>query len=146
MVAMRLTLIVVAALALGACNRTTFEKIPQLQINQAQKQFAEDWATKTMTAWDKGEYPQVGQEATREFRAGHNDEKRQQAAHKFVKGKVGKFQSLSFHEALRSKPPQSIVYRFKGDFERGEAEIRIVFDLEGKLNGHWIKPWRDKMN
>lgn len=141
----RLTLVLGAALALGACNRTSFEKIPASQINQAQKKFAEEWATRTMTAWEQGKYPQVGQEATREFRGIHNDEKRQRAIHKFVKGKVGKFQSLSFHEAVRTKPPQTIAYRFKGDFEQGEPEIRVVFDLEGKLANHVVKPWHDKV-
>jgi hypothetical protein len=145
MTATRLTLALAAALALGACNSTTFEKIPAGQINQAQKKFAEDWGNKIMTAWEKGQYPQVGQEATKEFRGGHNDEKRQQAVHKFVKGKVGKFQSMTFHEARRSNPPQTVVYRFKGDFEQGEPEIRIVFDLEGKLAGHFVKPWHDEM-
>ncbi len=143
---LRATLILGAVLALGACNRTTFEKIPASKVDQKQKAFAEEWANKIMTAWEKGEYPQVGQEATREFRAGHNQIERQKAAHKFVKGKVGKFQSLAFHEALRVKPDGGVVYRFRGDFERGEGEIRVVLDAEGKLNGHWIKPWRDQMN
>jgi hypothetical protein len=146
MTAMRLTLVVTAALALGACNRTTYEKIPAAKIDQKQKAFAEQWGNATMAAWEKGEYPQVGQEATRDFRAAHNQEGRQKAAHKFVKGKVGKFQSMTFHEALRTKPAPGVVYRFKGDFERGEGEIRVALDAEGKLNGHWIKPWRDEMN
>ncbi len=145
MTATRMTLVLSVALALGACNSTSFEKIPAQQVSESQKKAAEEWATKTLTAWDKGEYPQVGQEAIREFRAGHNDEKRARAIHKFVKGKVGKFQSLSFQEALRSQPPQTVVYRFKGDYERGEPEVRVVFDLEGKLAGFFIKPWHDKM-
>ena len=142
----RASLILGAVLALGACNRMTFEKIPAGQIDQKQKAFAEQWATNIMTSWEKGEYPQVGQEATREFRAAHNQVERQKAAHKFVKGKVGKFQSMAFHEAVRSKPPQTVVYRFKGDFEKGEAEVRVVFDLDGKLTGHFLKPWHDQMN
>jgi hypothetical protein len=146
MTTIRLTLVLGAAFALGACSGTKFEKIPAGQINQAQKTFAEEWGNKIMTAWEKGEYPQVGQEATRDFRAGHNQIDRQKAAHKFVKGKVGKFQSMAFHEALRSKPPQGVVYRFKADFEKGEAEVRVVLDLEGKIMGHFVKPWRDAMN
>jgi hypothetical protein len=146
MTVMRTTLVLAAALALGACGGVKFEKIPAGQVNQAQKAFAEEWGTKIMTSWEKGEFPQVGQEATREFRSGHNQIDRQKAAHKFVKGKVGKFQSMAFHEALRTKPPQGVVYRFKGDFEKGEGEIRVVLDAEGKLAGHFIKPWRDEMN
>ena len=146
MTARRITLILGAALALGACSSVKFEKIPAGQINQAQKTFAEEWGNKIMTAWEKGEYAQVGQEATREFRAGHNQIDRQKAAHKFVKSKVGKFQSMAFHEALRTKPPQGVVYRFKGDFEQGEPEVRVVYDLEGKLAGHFVKPWRDELN
>ncbi|MBI5480776.1 MAG: DUF3887 domain-containing protein [Deltaproteobacteria bacterium] len=144
--ATRLTVIIAAALALGACDRTTFEKIPAGEINQAHKAFAEQWGNKIMTAWEKGEYPQVGVEATKEFRAAHNQEERQKAAHKFVKGKVGAFKSMTFHAALRSKPPKGVVYRFKGEFEKGEAEVRVVLDLEGKIIGHFIKPWRDEMN
>jgi hypothetical protein len=146
MLTTRLTLVLGAVLALGACNRMSFEKIPAGQIDQKQKAFAEQWATMIMTSWEKGEYPQVGQEATREFRAGHNQIERQKTAHKYVRTRVGKFQSLAFYEALRIKPAGGVVYRFKGDFERGEGEIRVVFDPEGKLNGHWIKPWRDEMN
>ena len=144
--ATRLTLVVAATSALGACNRTTFEKIPAGELNQAQKAFAEQWGNTIMTAWEKGQYPQVGVEAVKEFRAAHNQEERQKAAHKFVKGKVGAFKSMTFHEAVRSKPPKGIVYRFRGDFEKGEAEVRVVLDLEGKLIGHFVKPWREEMN
>jgi hypothetical protein len=136
----------VAFAACAGCSGTKFEKIPPGEVDQARKAFAEQWGNTIMTAWEKGEYPQVGVEAVREFRAGHNQEERQKAAHKFVKGKVGAFKSMTFHEALRSKPPKGIVYRFKGDFEKGEAEVRVVLDLEGKLIGHFVKPWRDEMN
>jgi hypothetical protein len=141
-----LSVIVAASFALGACGGTTFEKVPAAEIDQARKAFAEQWGNTIMTAWEKGEYPQVGVEAVREFRAGHNQVERQKAAHKFVKGKVGAFKSMTFHEALRSKPPKGVVYRFKGEFEKGEAEVRVVLDLEGKIQGHFVKPWRDEMN
>jgi hypothetical protein len=133
------------AVALVGCTGTTYEKIPAQQVNATQKAFAEQWGTKLLTAWGKGEYPQAGQEATREFRANYNEPKKQKAAHAFVKGKVGAFNSMAFHEARRSVPPRQTAYRFRGDFAEGEAEIRVILDAEGKLHDILFKPWRDEM-
>jgi hypothetical protein len=38
-----------------------------------------------------------------------------------------------------------VLYRFKGTFSKGgsPAEVRVVYDTDGKLSGFWIKPWKD---
>ena len=143
--AARAFLTAAAVMALAGCSGGKFEKVPTRDVNASQKAFAEQWANKILTAWAKGEYPQVGQEATREFRAGHNDPKHQKDTYKYVKGKVGAFKSMKFYEARRSVPPKHTAYRFQGDFEEGEAEIRVVLDMDGKIGGLYFKPWDDEM-
>jgi hypothetical protein len=137
--------VLAAALGLGACG-PKFEKIPAAEVNATQRAFAEGWGNKVMTAWAKGEYPTVGDEAVREFRAAHNNVERQKNAATHIHGFVGTFKSMAFYEALRSVAPKGTIYRFKGQFENGIGEVRVVLDADGKIMGHFIKPWRDELN
>jgi predicted small lipoprotein YifL len=141
----RAALVIVAACSLAACGQK-FEKVPDAEVDATQRAFAEGWGAKIMTAWSKGEYPTVGDEAVPEFRAGHNNVARQKAAAGVFKRNVGDFKSMTFYEAQRTVPPKLTIYRFKGQFENGVAEVRVVLDRAGKIAGHWVKPWRDELN
>lgn len=126
------------------CSKPAFEKIPEASIDAKRKAAAEKFGNTVMTAWSKDTYPQVtAAEADEEFRKGHNDVARQKAADKTIEGAFGNFKSMSFHEALRSNPPKHEVFRFKGTFDKGVAEVRVTVDLDGKIAGHFVVPWKD---
>lgn len=138
---------VVAAAALATlsalgCEKTDMEKVPAAEVDQAHKAIAEQFGTKIMLAWAKNEYPTVGPEAMDEFQKGHNDVARQKAADKAIEDAFGDFKSMTFHEALRTKPPKFEVYRFKGTFVKGTAEVRVTVNTAGKIAGHFVVPWK----
>lgn len=137
---------VATALTLTGCGKPEFEKIPSDQLDPARVAAAQQFATKILDAWNKDQYPLVGDEASEEFKKGHNDVDRQKSADKSIEAALGNWKSMTLHEALRSKPPQFDVYRFEGVFERNpRAEVRVVYDMQGKVSGFWIKPWKDTL-
>ena len=127
------------------CTGAQLEKVPDAEINQAHKAAAEQFGNKVMQAWARDEYPTVGAEAMDEFRKGHNDIDRQKAADKAIEQKFGNFKSMTLYEVKRTKPPKFEVYRFKGTFDKGTAEVRVTTDTDGKIGGHYILVWKDEM-
>ena len=136
-----------AALALVGCSTTTFEKVPEDKVDTKQKAAAEAFGSTTLTSWAKDEYSALGDEATAEFKAAQ-DEAGQRVADKALEGQLGDFVSMEYFETVKSNPPAHVVYRFKGKFSLNKEpiEVRVVYDLNGKIGGFWIKPWLDKMN
>jgi hypothetical protein len=97
-------------------------------------------------AWARDEYPPLGDDATEEMRAGH-DAEAQKKADKQLEADIGSFKSLAFHELQRTKPPKFDVYRFKATFDKSkdQVEVRVVYDVAGKVTGFWVKPWKDSL-
>ena len=93
-----------------------------------------------------GEFNEAGLAGEFDHRKEEIEEETSKGHYEDPKGKVGTFKSMTFHEAQRTVPPKHTIYRFKGQFERGQAEVRVVLDHEGKLTGHFIKPWREHLN
>jgi hypothetical protein len=129
-------------MALAACG-ADMEKVPDAEINAAHKKVAEDFGNKIMQAWAKNEYPTVGDEAIEEFRKAHNEVERQKSADKTIEDAYGNFQSMTFSSAQRSKPPKFELYVFKGTFEKGTAAVQVTLDTNGKIAGHFVRPWTD---
>ena len=58
----------------------------------------------------------------------------------------GDFKSIAYVETQRTLPAKFVIYRFKGTFSKSDqTEVRMVYNLEGKIDGFWIKPWRDSL-
>lgn len=137
----------ITVFAVVGCSTTTFEKVPEDKVDTKQKAAAAAFGNTTLTSWAKDEYSALGDEATAQFRAAQ-DEAGQKVADKALEGQLGDFVSMEYFETVKSNPPAHVVYRFKGKFSDNKAphEVRVVYDLEGKIGGFWIKPWLDKMN
>lgn len=141
----RLVLPMVLAMSLG-CTQTKFETIPEAQVDQTQKATAEKFGADTLSAWARNEYPKVSIPADPKFKEGQDDEAKQKAADKSIEAAAGDFVSMTFHEAVKTDPPNLVVYRFKAKFTKKDPmEVRVVFDSGGKIGGFWIKPWNDKI-
>ena len=58
----------------------------------------------------------------------------------------GDFKSMTYFETRKSSPARFVIYRFKGVFTKEDVmEVRMVYNLEGKIDGFWIKPWLNSM-
>lgn len=142
--AARALTVALLGLASVGCNSMQFEKIPDAQVDATRKATAETFATTTLQAWSRDEYPALGDEASEEMKKGNTPEA-QKAADKAMEKDLGNFKSLVFAEAFATKPARFEVHRFKGTFDKlaEQCEIRVVFDTDGKVSGFWVKPWRE---
>ena len=133
------------AIATFACNKVEMEPIPAAELDANRRASAQAIGTRILTEWGKDEYKPLGDEAREEFRKAHNDVDAQRTADKQIEASLGTFQSMTFSQALRTKDKKAQVYRFKGVFDKtpDPAEVRVVFDEQGKLSGFWVKPWKD---
>jgi hypothetical protein len=131
-------------LGLLACKRSgeAFQEVPAAEVNQENRSKAERFGNAILHAWAKDEYPQIDN-ATEAFAAAMGNEERQRSADKLFEEKLGAFQTMALHEVLQRDKLE--IYRFKGVFEKGPAEVRVTTTPEGKIAGHFIKPWKDKL-
>jgi hypothetical protein len=141
-------LLLAACMTLAACGGTKFTKIPDTEVDATQKAAAEKFGTTVLSAWAQDKYPKVDVPADPKFKEGQDDPARQKAADKSIEAQLGDFQSMTFAEAQRTEPARFVVYRFKSKFSKSPepAEVRVVYDTEGKIGGFWIKPWKDALN
>lgn len=137
--------VVVVALAASACSKVELDPIPEAEVDASRKASAEAIGTRILSEWAKDEYKPLGDEAREEFRKAHNDADAQRTADKQVEKSLGNFKSMTYSQALRTKDKKAEIYRFKGTFDKASeaAEVRVVFDDQGKLSGFWVKPWKD---
>ena len=137
-----------ATLVLGAvgCGSLEFEPIPTGSVDPARQAKAGEFGQKMLQAWARDEYPALGAEATADMQKS-NDGDAQKKADKQLEEGIGSFKTMSFAEADRSKPPKVEVYRFKAVFDKSDkpVEVRVVLDLDGKVSGIWVKPWKDAL-
>jgi hypothetical protein len=136
----------VAGLALLAgCNPMKFEVIPEAAVDQSQRTAAESFASTVLSGWNEGRYTDVSHLLTEEMASGFSVGQQGELAAASLK-ECGRFLSMSYVETQRSVPAQFVIYRFKADYEKRKGwEIRVVYDVSGKIGGFWTKPWRDRL-
>jgi len=131
----------------GAQEQPTFQSLSSTQIDQAQKNKAQQIATATLGDWFKGKFGPLSDAFTPEMQEALPPEGQQQVVGT-LKTKLGDFQSMEFAQAVASPNlPDMVVYRFKAKFSRADQppEVRVSMDKQGKVAGFWIKPWQETM-
>ena len=133
--------LMVLSLALcAACG--TLEKVPEAEVDAAQKATAQRIATKIYEGCKTGQHDALGDEAIAEMQVALAPDK-QKATCKSVGGVFGDYVSMDYAETWKQRSLR--VYRFKGHFSKGAPpEIRVVMDGP-KLSGFWLKPWNDTL-
>jgi hypothetical protein len=137
-------LVVGLALISAACGMKP-KKVPDAEVDQAQKTAADKYGSETLSDWAKDTYPKVAVPADAKFKEAQDDAAKQKVSDKAIEQAFGDFQSMTYFETVKVAPSLT-VYRFKGTFTKGEGEVRVVYDKEGKLAGFWIKAWKDEFN
>jgi hypothetical protein len=123
----------------------SFEKSPEARVDQRQKAAAETWATEILRAWSQDQYPPPDSSLSDEMKPGQS-EAHQKESDKEIESLFGDFKSMTYVETRTSIPARFVIYRFRGTFTKSDqTEVRMVYDLDGKIDGFWIKFWRDAM-
>jgi len=129
----------------SSCNKG-FDKIPESEVNTAERDAAGLLATRILKAHNESKFDTLSEtETTADFRNAFTPEK-QKASHETIKGLWGDFVSLKYAESAKPRDGTMLkIYRFKGTFKgsSAEPEIRVVIDGAGKLAGFWLKSWND---
>ena len=152
---MRCSKALVAALALqcctalGACDRdkyALFVKLPADKVDKDHQEAAEQFGTDYFDNCGKGKCEEIGDEAITAVRLGFPVAKQKAAYDAWVQS-YGEYQSLQYVEAIKiTQGPEVVAFRFKGIFEKGQPEVRVVIDKDGKVAGFFVKPWLDQFN
>lgn len=130
-----------AALTLTLCVACgALEKVPDNEVDAAQKAAAQRIATKIYEGCKTGQHEALGDDAIPEMQVALAPD-RQKATCQSVSGTFGEYVSMDYAETWKQKSLR--LYRFKGHFSKGAPpEIRVVMDGP-KLSGFWLKPWTD---
>ncbi len=129
-------------------SATTYERIPDSQINPHRLAFVTRLADHILSAQQGGGYYQLSQrEADVAMRNGLS-ESIQKQAYAQLSQTFGEYRGLVFDEMLVPKEGTAYeIYRFRGQFGENGAgvEIRAVLNPEGKLAGFYYKPWKQRL-
>jgi len=125
-----------------------FEKVAKANIDQGRLEFAITLADKILSAQKNGGFYEFSaEEADPRVIAGLPEDAQKQAYHQ-VTALFGEYKGIVFDHLMKSSQgPLYEIYRFKGKFEKEEAEVevRLVLDADGKLAGYFIKPWKENL-
>jgi hypothetical protein len=123
-----------------------FDVLPESEVDPEMKARAEKIGTTIFNNCKEGTYEPLGEEASDIMRSSFTPEK-QKSSYEQIKKALGDFNSMKYVETCVPKEGGGYhIFRFKGDFEKNKnIEIRVVFNEEGKLDGFWTKPWKDKL-
>jgi hypothetical protein len=129
-----------------AASSFLFSRIPDSQVDTAQRDKAERIVEALYEKWQAGQFEPLSDEFTAEMQKGLTPQLQEQAFRQ-VKGMFGDFNGMTFVEVMTARFifPKGTIYRFKGSYSQSseQPEIRVVFDSDGKVSGLWIKPWKD---
>jgi len=136
----------IAAITLALCAACSvgLEKVPEADVDAAQRAAAQRIATRIYEGCKTGQHDALGDEAIPEMREALSPD-RQKSTCQSVATVFGDYVSMDYAETWKSKMTSLRVYRFKGHFSKGSTtpEIRVVMDGSNKLSGFWLKPWTD---
>ncbi|MGB7395853.1 MAG: hypothetical protein WA913_15820, partial [Pricia sp.] len=116
----------VMALTASCQNVPSYEKIDSANIDDSRLQFAKELSQKLLKNQKSGSpYALNASEATEEMIKGLTP-KLQKKAYSKVSRQFGEYQSMTFHQMLKSKEaPHYAVYQFKGVFGEDESILEV---------------------
>lgn len=141
--------VLLSILCLFSCNaQQEFKKVEDSEIDNNRLDFATSITHNILLAQKNGGYYNLKKEEAIEAMVTGLDEKLQKDTYAQISGLFGEYQIIEFDHLMKSVgEPIYEIYRFKGKFEKPEAnvEVRAVLDSNGKLAGFFIKPWQEEL-
>ena len=125
-------------------NQSQISKIDEKNVDVNMKAIAEKIGNNILIAYKEGRYETLGDEATKQVREGLTPEV-QKNAHNDIKSHYGEFVSMEYQETWTDGT--YMIFRFKAIYDKTQEkpEIRVVMNKDSKLDGLWLKPWKDEL-
>jgi hypothetical protein len=121
------------------------EQIAIDQVDQPMKVQVTEMAEQILTGWNQGNFKNFDDEnATAQFQHSFTQEVQKQAWSQ-ISAMFGHFKGVELEQVWQMPAQKIIFFRYRGEFEKGNPEVRIVLNQEHKLAGLFIKPWQDKL-
>ena len=137
-----MSLLVAATVGLAA-TKAKYQRVPEKEVNDQQRDRGRTIAAEILTGWREGRNVPFPDDFDEEVKKISTPEAQKKAADE-IKKLFGDYQGLEYAETATSKIlPGMVFYRFKGTFSgaKESPEVLVVFDGKGKITGFWVKPW-----
>lgn len=123
-----------------------FDTLPESEVDSEMRTDAERIGSTLLKAHREGCFEPLGDEASDIMRSSYTPDQ-QKKSYEHLKSVIGEFESMEYVETCVPKEGQRFyVFRFKGEFSKNKnVEVRIVINEDGKLDGFWVKPWKNKL-
>lgn len=141
-----LTFFILALIFLNSGCSSQFDVLPESEVDPEMRAAAERIGNKIYNDCKEGRFEPLGEEASEIMRTSFTPDK-QKSSYEQIRKALGDFISMEYVETCVPKEGgQHYIFRFKGNFEKNKnIEIRVVLNEEGKMDGFWTKPWKDKL-
>jgi len=108
-------------------------------------EIAAKFASEVCKGWQEDDFNRLDSDRTTpELAQSLTPEKQEQIFVDQIFPVFGRFGQLYYKEAYSSG--NKTIFRFKGAYEKGTPEIRVVIDKNDKVAGFWIRPWIDELS
>ncbi len=105
---------------------------------------AATFGTKIIRGWIEGEFDLISSdEATAGMVSALPPENQEKIWKEQIYPAYGEFGRLSYKETYMAGGNH--IFRFRGAFEKGSPEVRVVISPEGLVTGFWIRPWSETL-
>lgn len=126
-------------------------KVNKLEFNASQgedqKAWAQDLSVKILSAQKEGGFYKLNSNEASLSMVNAFSESVQKKAYQQIKMLFGDYEKLKFHSVVKISTSNTYdIFRFKGLFESGQdVEVRVVLNTDGKLEGFFVKPWKETL-
>lgn len=119
-------------------------KLPESKVNRTLMEKAASFASRVLRGWKEGDYNRIkAEETTPGLISALPPETQKTIYEEQIKPIYGSFDHLAYKETYMANGNH--IFRFRGAFEKGIPEVRVVVTPEGLITGFWIRPWSDKI-
>ncbi|TPD71166.1 hypothetical protein [Flavobacterium microcysteis] len=145
----KLFLLLLCIAILGACkSKPSAPKIAKLELSEvspSQKNRAYELGKRMLNACNTSKFkPFTKEEATEKVIQNVTLDKLSSTCRKFSI-KYGKFEDIRLVEVIKNKADESLIFRYKADYQRkfAQKELQVTLDKENKVSSIRSTDWSD---
>jgi hypothetical protein len=145
----KIFLLLLGIIILGACkSKPSTPKMAKLELSQvspSQKNKAYELGKRVLNACNTSKFkPFTKEEATDKVIQNTTIERLSSTCRKFSI-KYGKFEDLRLVEVIRNNADESLIFRYKADYQRkfAQKELQVTLDKDNKVSAIRSTDWTD---
>ena len=124
------------------------EKLSDEAVQREDIEMAQELTEKILSSMAEGDYYEFQEGEAIPMLEQQFNENMQEQQYQMIKNQFGEYQSgMMYQEAYEATQAgqKFTIYRFRGEFSKGQPEVRVVFTPDQQLAGLRIVPWQDSL-